>query len=75
MQVLDIFCSEVISIDKILNALTKDGVKKIVLFFSPEDTSSYETILLKGEDTLFAMGKDLELLESHKFMFPKLSHT
>lgn len=34
-----------------------------------------DLIRFEGEDTLFAMGKDLQLLKSSQFMFPKLSHT
>lgn len=75
LEVMDIFQPENIPLDKILNQLTNERIKKISLFFTPSDASSYETILLKGEDTLFAMGKDLKLLESNQFMFPELSHT
>ena len=75
VEVMDIFCTKNIPLNRILNALTNKSVTKIVLFFTPQDTSSYETILLEGEDTLFAMGKDLQLLKSNQFMFSKLSHT
>lgn len=75
MEVMDILCTENIPLNRILNAFTNESVKRIVLFFTPQDTASFETILLKGEDTLFAMGKDLQLLKNNQFMFPKLSHT
>ncbi len=75
MEVMDILCTENIPLNRILYSLTNERVKRIVLFFTPQDTSAYETILLKGEDTLFAMGKDLQLLKNNQFMFPKLSHT
>ncbi|EGW38753.1 GNAT family N-acetyltransferase [Desulfosporosinus sp. OT] len=75
MEIMDIFCTENISLNKMLNVLTNESVKRIALSFTPQDTSYYETILLEGEDTLFAMGKDLQLLKSNQFMFPKLSHT
>jgi len=75
MEVMDIFCAENIPLNTILNALTNESVKKIVLFFTPQSTSSFETIFLDDEDTLFAMGKELQLLKSNQFMFPKLSHT
>lgn len=75
MEVMDIFCPKNIGLNKLLNELTNESVKRIVLSFTPQDTASYETVLLEGEDTLFAMGKDLELLKSRQFMFPKLSHT
>ncbi|SHJ15925.1 GNAT family N-acetyltransferase [Desulfosporosinus lacus] len=75
MEVMDVFCTESISLNRILKPLSNESVKKIVLFFTPQDTFSYETILLEGEDTLFAMGKDLQFIKSNQFMFPKLSHT
>ncbi|KJR46268.1 hypothetical protein UF75_3354 [Desulfosporosinus sp. I2] len=55
--------------------MTNKSVKRIALSYTPLDTSSFETILPEDEDTLFAMGKDLQLLKSKQFMFPKLSHT
>lgn len=75
IEVMDIFCTKNFSLNSILNVLTNESVKRIALFFTPKDTFSYETIKLEGENTLFAMGKDLQLLKSNKFMFPKLSHT
>jgi hypothetical protein len=75
MEVMDIFCSENIPLNKIMNAMANESVKRIVLFFTPKNTFSYKTILLKSEDTLFAMGKDLQLLKSNQFMFSQLSHT
>jgi len=75
VEVMDIFCTQSIPLDIILDAIRNESVKRIVLSFTPQDTSAYETLLIKGEDTLFAMGKDLELLNSNQFMFPKLSHT
>ncbi|MCB8817371.1 GNAT family N-acetyltransferase [Desulfosporosinus shakirovi] len=75
LEVIDIFCSESIPLNIVLNAMTNKSVKRIALSYTPLDTSSFETILLEGEETLFAMGKDLQLLKSNQFMFPKLSHT
>lgn len=75
MEVMDVFCNGDIPLNIILNTFANERVKKIILFFTPKETLSYETILLKSDTTLFAMGKDLQLLESNQFMFPKLSHT
>ncbi|WP_242966932.1 hypothetical protein [Desulfosporosinus sp. FKA] len=75
LEVIDIFCSESIPLNRVLNALNNESVKGIALSYTPQDTSSFETILLEGEEILFAMGKDLQMLKSEQFMFPKLSHT
>ena len=75
LEVIDVFCSESIPLNRVLNVLNNESVKRIALSYTPQDTSSFQTILFEGEETLFAMGKDLQLLKSNQFMFPKLSHT
>jgi predicted GNAT family N-acyltransferase len=75
IEVMDIFCTKNIQLNNLLNALANENTKSIVLFFTPHDTSPYDILSLEGEDVLFAMGKDLKLLKSNQFMFPKLSHT
>lgn len=75
MEVLDIFCTQNIPLDNLLDAFTNENIKSVVLFFTPKDSSSYKIISLEGEGTLFAIGKDQQLLKSNQFMFPKLSHT
>jgi predicted GNAT family N-acyltransferase len=74
LEIIDVFCTEDIPLNVILGALANESVKRIVLFFTPQETNSYEIIPFKGEDTLFAMGKDLQFLKSNEFMFQKLSH-
>jgi predicted GNAT family acetyltransferase len=74
IKVHDIFCNMNVHLDDILNSLVNSETKKLILFFTPEDTSCYEIIPLEGEGTLFAMGKDVRLLKSSQFMFPKLSY-
>lgn len=75
IEVLDVFCKEEVSLDKILSYLVNENIKEEKLFFTPKETSSYTITPLEREDTLFVLGRDTMLLENNKFMFPKLSHT
>jgi predicted GNAT family N-acyltransferase len=75
IEILDIFCEKEVSIDLVLGYFTDENIKKVKLYFTPKDTSSYIEIPLVGEDTLFVLGEDKMLLKNNQFMFPELSHT
>lgn len=75
MEVLDVFCKEEVSLDKILNYLVNEDIKREKIYFTPKEKGSYTITQLEGEDTLFALGRDTILLSNNQFMFPKLSHT
>jgi len=75
IEVLDVFCTEEVPLDKILNYLVNENIKREKLYFTPKDTDSYLINLIEGEDTLFVLGEDKMLLGDNQFMFPKLSHT
>lgn len=75
IEVLGVFCTEEVSLDKILNYLVHENIKKGKLYFTPKETESYIITPLEGEDTLFVLGEDMMLLTDNQFMFPKLSHT
>jgi predicted N-acetyltransferase YhbS len=75
IEVLGIFCSEEVSLDKILNYLVNENIKRVKLYFTPKETDSYIITPLQGEDTLFVLGEDKMLLADNQFMFPTLSHT
>ena len=72
---LDVFCKEEVSLDKILNYLVYENIKKAKLYFTPKETSSYTLNQLGEEDVLFVLGRDKMLLADKQFMFPVLSHT
>jgi predicted N-acetyltransferase YhbS len=75
IEVLDVFCTKEISLDKILNCLINENIKREKLYFTPKEIESYTIMPLEGEDALFILGKDTKLLAENQFMFPKLSHT
>lgn len=71
----DIFSPSEVDVDNIIVALTNNEVKKVVLGFTPNDTSSYCINLLKENNTtLFVMKDTKELFKNNKLMFPVLSH-
>ena len=52
-----------------------NGVKNVALGFTPYDVAEYSAAEFKLDDcTLFILGKDLEIIENEKLMFPILSH-
>ncbi|MVX65695.1 GNAT family N-acetyltransferase [Clostridium chromiireducens] len=72
---LDVFCKEEVSLDKILNYMVNENIKKVKLYFTPKETSSYTLTQLGEEDVLFVLGRDKMLFADKQFMFPVLSHT
>jgi hypothetical protein len=75
IEIFDIFCEEEVSVDLVLGYFTDENIKRVKLYFTPKDKSSYIEIPLVGEDTLFVLGEDEMLLKNNQFMFPELSHT
>lgn len=74
LKLFDIFCEKEISVDDIINCLVNENMKKVQLYFTPKKTAPYEIKPIEWEDTLFVLGKDKDLFEGKKFMFPELSH-
>ncbi|MBU3200869.1 GNAT family N-acetyltransferase [Clostridium estertheticum] len=75
IEVLNVFCKEDILLDKMLDYLVDENIKREKLYFTPKETDSYLIKPVEGEGTLFALGEDTLLLANNQFMFPKLSHT
>ena len=71
----DVFCRRDVLLDDIIAAMVNKEINKVVLGFTPKDTTSFDEILLKEEDTtLFVMEDKLEIFNNRKIMFPVLSH-
>ncbi|MCB2354199.1 hypothetical protein [Clostridium estertheticum] len=75
IEVLNVFSKEDILLDKMLDYLVDENIKREKLYFTPKETDSYLIKPIEGEGTLFALGEDTLLLANNQFMFPKLSHT
>ncbi|WP_353095153.1 GNAT family N-acetyltransferase [Tissierella praeacuta] len=75
LYVQDVLATKEVKLDKIINAVMTEKTKKVVLGFTPNDSSSYEKSLVNEEDTtlLIKMGKD-NPFKMRDLMFPVLSH-
>ncbi len=75
MILLDLFSDKDMNLEKIINALIKNDTKKVVLGFTPKDSSLYKEELINDEnDTLFIRSKKDTIFNEKKLMFPLLSH-
>ncbi|HEX3037446.1 MAG TPA: GNAT family N-acetyltransferase [Oscillospiraceae bacterium] len=71
----DVFCTKDIPLDTVIDALAHEKTEKVVLSFTPKDTSSFEMNLVKEQDTtLFVRSKNKQPFGFGNFMFPALSH-
>ena len=74
LQLLDVFSHTAVELEKIIPFLSQFKVNKIVLGFTPKNSSGYEVREVAGDDTLFIQGDKASLFEENKVMFPLLSH-
>lgn len=75
LLIIDVFTTKDIELEKVINTLIKDNTKKVILGFTPNDTSIFREELIKGDnDTLFIRCKKETMFEKEKLMFPLLSH-
>lgn len=73
--ILDVFSCKDIDLEIIINAMTKGDTKKVLLGFTPKDTSLYRKELINDDnDTLFIRCKNGTVFEREKLIFPLLSH-
>lgn len=69
-----IFSSSNIALEDIVRSFGSP-ITKVILGFTPSDTTGYECSERKEEDTtLFVKGETFTTLETQHFMFPTLSH-
>ncbi|MFX0548535.1 GNAT family N-acetyltransferase [Hathewaya histolytica] len=74
LYVQDIFTTKEVELDEIINAIMNDKTKKVVLGFTPNNTSYYEKTLVNEEDTtLFIRGAKNNPFKKGELMFPVLS--
>lgn len=72
---LDVFCADRISLDEVIEALSTEQTKRVVLGFTPLNPSAFEQRLLWEEDTtLFVRAAHACLPGERRCRFPALSH-
>ncbi|MCS4454179.1 GNAT family N-acetyltransferase [Clostridium botulinum] len=75
LYVQDVFAKKEVNLDNIINVMMKYETKKVILGFTPNNSSSNEKILINEDDTtlFIKMGKDSPF-KTRDLMFPVLSH-
>ncbi|ENJ9654654.1 GNAT family N-acetyltransferase [Clostridium botulinum] len=75
LYVQDVFAKKEVNLDNIIDVMMKYETKKVILGFTPNNSSSYEKILVNEEDTtlFIKMGK-YNPFKTRDLMFPVLSH-
>lgn len=63
-----------IPLEIILDYMANEDTESVKLYFTPQESESYNLTPLEGEGTLFILGEDPDLLKCTQFMFPSLSH-
>ncbi len=75
LHLKDVFSAVKVNLNDVIDELINKAVKRVVLGFKPKDVTGYGENILEEEDlTFFVMGKDAELFQENKLMFPLLSH-
>lgn len=74
LHIHDIFCEKEISIDLIMASMTYQKIKKVILGFTPKDTTPYNETPLQPDDKLFILDDKWEVFKNVKYRFPMLSH-
>jgi GNAT superfamily N-acetyltransferase len=72
----DVFAPKIISLSSVIDAMATSSVSIVKLGFTPAQTSSFDCVPLKKENTTLFVERDKDtLLKNEKVMFPVLSHT
>lgn len=74
LLLFDMFSKKEVKLDKVINSLVNPKIDKVILGFTPNDCSSYETREILGDDALFILRDKFKLFDENKIMFPLLSH-
>lgn len=70
----EIFSEEEVHLDDVVKAMSNEEVKKVVMGFTPRDTTSFDVNLKRTGDSLFIWNDKEDLIANRQMMFPVLSH-
>lgn len=70
----DVFAKAPIDLHELIQQLSGEHTKKVVLGFTPLDTKGFERNLINGPDTLFMLEGQAGFFKNKQWMFPVLSH-
>ena len=74
MQLHDVFSRQPIDLNRLIRQLSGNHIKKVVLGFTPWDTSGFVRGPIHGPDTLFMLKDQAAFFKENYWMFPALSH-
>ena len=70
----DVFSTAPLEINDVIQAMSDERVRQVILGFTPLDESGFDKHLLMGTDTLFMRKDKLDFFTDKHGMFPVLSH-
>ena len=70
----DVFSKEPVQLNDVIQLITNETIKRVILGFTPLDEVGYERSLLKTGDTLFVMKGMANYFKNNYWRFPVLSH-
>ena len=70
----DIFSPEAVSLHEFIDHVANQGIRKVVLGFSPKNDSGFEKCQLEPDDTLFVFKEQAANFREWQLRFPVLSH-
>lgn len=74
LKLLDVFSKSEVSLDEVIQAFFHYQIDKVVLGFTPKDTSAYESEEICNDDALFIQKEKAQFFDENKMMFLLLSH-
>lgn len=70
----DVFSKEQVDLNEVVQSISGEEIKSVVLGFTPLNDTGYNKSLLKEEDMLFVLKGKADYLKDNHWMFPVLSH-
>lgn len=70
----DVFSKERVKLNDVIQLITNETIKRVILGFTPLDETDYQRSLLKTGDTLFVIKDKANYFKNNKWRFPVLSH-
>jgi hypothetical protein len=70
----DVFAEKHFELNDLIQVMSHEKIRKVVLGFTPLNETGFDKRLLKGGDTLFMLKGKVNYFEDNQWMFPVLSH-
>jgi len=72
----EILGAKTVALEKIIQAMTKDGIKQVNFGFTPKEKEKFDINQVSVENTsLFVLKSELDITVKNHCMFPALAHT